>query len=336
MLSIALPKAPKYESIDKNSGRFIIEGCYPGYGTTIGNSLRRALLSSLPGSAITAIKIKGVTHEFTTIKGVKEDVVQIILNLKQVRFKLSGVDEATVFLKAKGEKEVTAKDIKSDSGVEVVNPDQIIANLTASSASLEMELTVKRGLGFLPVEQQQREEKEIGTIAVDAIYNPVRRVNFKVDNMRVGKRTDYDKITMEIVTDGSVTPQDAYKQATKVLIRQFEAVAELYREGQDDELNEMPAEFDEEKSDVAQSESIVDEDAKVLEEEFGGVDATMGSLGLSTRTLNILAANNINKVSEIAIMTEEEILKLEGMGEKGIKEIKKAIGSLGITLKSAE
>ena len=336
MLSIALPKAPKYENIDENLGRFTIEGCYPGYGTTIGNSLRRALLSSLPGSAVTAIKIKGVTHEFTTIKGVKEDVVQIILNLKQVRFKLSGVDEATVFLKVKGEKEVTAKDIKGDSEVEVVNPSQTIANLTSSTATLEMELTIKRGLGFLPVEQQQRDEKEIGTIAVDAIYNPVKRVNFKVENMRVGKRTDYDKITLDVLTDGSVTPQEAYEQAVKILIGQFEAVAKPREEGQDDFPSEMSAEFEERGEEAVQGEFVDKEEEVTLEDELSGGDATMGSLDLSTRTLNILAANNLNKVSEIAKMTEEEVLSLDGMGEKGIKEIKKAIGGLGVTLKSAK
>lgn len=321
MLSVSLPTSPQFEEIDKNTGRFTIKGCYPGYGTTLGNSIRRVLLSSLPGNAAVSVKIKGITHEFTTVKGVMEDAVQIILNLKSVRFKLNGVQEATIFLKAKGEKEVTAKDFKTTSEVEVVNPEQYIATLTSSSAELDMEVKVEQGLGYVPVEQQEREEKEIGTIAIDAVYTPIKRVNFLIENMRVGKRTDFDKITLDIVTDGSITPEDAYTQAVEILMSQYNAIATIGGKEEAEEEEETPAE--EEK-----------EEKEAKEEEQSEVEVS--ELNLSTRTQNVLEAADVKTVSQIAAMTEEELSELEGMGEKGIKEIKKAIGGLGITLQAGE
>lgn len=221
MHTIALPSKPKYTEIAKNHGKFEIGGCYPGYGSTLGNALRRVLLSSLPGAAIRSVKIKGVSHEFSTIPGVMEDVVQIILNLKQVRFR-SHTDEAvTVTLKSKGEGVVTGKDIKCPSSVEVVNPDQVIATLSDKKTELEMDIVVDRGLGYVAVETREDEEREIGEIAIDAIYTPVKRVNYEVENMRVGKRTDYDKITLEVVTDGSLSPEEAFKQSVTILVDQF-------------------------------------------------------------------------------------------------------------------
>lgn len=322
MLSVTLPNAPQFEEIEKNAGRFIIKGCYPGYGTTLGNSLRRALLSSLPGNAAVSVKIKGITHEFTTVKGVKEDAVQIILNLKHVRFKLSSVDEATIFLKVKGEKEVTAKDFKTTSEVEVVNPDQKIASLTSASSELDLEVKVERGLGYVPVEQQEREEKEIGTIAIDAVYTPIKRVNFTIDNMRVGKRTDFDKIVMDVFTDGSITPQDAYTQAVEILMAQYNSIAAL-----EDIEKEVEAEVEvvekKEKKDKVKKEEKNDEGA-------------VPDLNLSTRTQNVLDAAGVKKVDALVALTEDELRNLDGMGDKGIKEIKKAIGSLGYTLQAAE
>lgn len=321
MFSVSLPKAPKYEQLDNNTGRFIIEECYPGYGTTLANSLRRVLLSSLGGSAVISAKIKGVTHEFTTLKGVMEDMVQVILNLKQVRFKLHGVESAVATLKVKGERAVTAADIKGTSEVEVVNPTQHIATLTSSAAELEIEMKIEKGLGYIPVEQQIREEKEIGAIAIDAIYTPVRRVNFVIDNMRVGKRTDYDKITLDIVTDGTISPEEAYTQAVKILLDQFSSIAGMGAE------------------EVALEETAVESPIEVKAEVLAqAAPITVGveNLKLSTRTSNVLEANNIMTVDQISAMTEVELRDLEGMGEKGIKEIKKAIGTLGITLKSEE
>ncbi len=318
---MSLPQKPKYTPISDNSGKFEILGCYPGYGMTIGNALRRVLLASLKGTAITSVKIKGISHEFSTIDGVMEDAVQIILNLKKVRFKMYGDEPVKVSLKSKGEGKITAKDIKCPSSVEVVNKDQVIATITDKKVELEMEMEVSSGLGYVPIEQQERLEKEIGVIAIDAIYTPIRRVNYVVENMRVGKRTDYNKITLEIETDGSITPEEAFKKAVEILVEQFsvlggievsEEVAEVKKGGEKEDIVEIP-----------EAEEAVDPmKTKVADLK-----------GLSTRTLNVLEANKIVKVKDIVNNSEEELRELEGMGEKGIKEIKKAIGEFGITLK---
>ncbi|MBP7822334.1 MAG: DNA-directed RNA polymerase subunit alpha [Candidatus Moranbacteria bacterium] len=224
MHTISLPQEPKYTELSPSHGKIEILECYPGYGTTLGNAIRRVLLSSLEGAAVTSVKIKGVTHEFTTMPGVMEDMVQIILNLKQVRFRMESEEPMTISLKSKGEGKVTAGDFKVSTGLEIVNPDQIIATLSDKKAEIDMEVEVARGIGYIPVEQQER-EKEIGTIAIDAIYTPVKRVNFEVENMRVGKRTDYDKITIEIMTDGSIAPDGAFNKAVDILMSQFSALA---------------------------------------------------------------------------------------------------------------
>ncbi len=218
------------EGVDK--GTITIEGCYPGYGSTLGNSLRRVLLSSLPGAAIVSVKIKGVKHEFSTIPGVLEDVVQIILNLKKIRLRSNSDELIKATLKAKGEKVVTASDFKVSSEVEIVSKDAVVATLTDKKAELDMEVEIVRGIGYVPVEQQIREEKEVGMIAVDAIYTPVRRVNFTVENMRVGKRTDYEKVILDIETDGSVTPKEAFDYSVGILIDQFSFLAQ--KDGESD------------------------------------------------------------------------------------------------------
>ncbi len=234
MQTITSPQQPKYTEIAVNHGKFEILGCHPGYGTTLGNALRRVVLSSLAGAAARSVKIKGVSHEFSTIDGVMEDVVQIILNLKQVRFKLHGGDEneiVKVTLKNKGEGVVTAGMIKVSSNVEVVNPDQVIATVTDKKTDLEMEIEIDRGLGYVPVESRERDdEREIGVIAIDAIYTPVKRVNYEVENMRVGKRTDYDKITLEIVTDGSISPVEAFEKSVAILVGQFTSLTQMGKE----------------------------------------------------------------------------------------------------------
>jgi DNA-directed RNA polymerase subunit alpha len=238
MQTINSPEQPKYTELAKNHGKFEILGCYPGYGTTLGNALRRVVLSSLAGAAVRSVKIKGVSHEFSTIEGVMEDVVQIILNLKQIRFKMHGEENEVVkvTLKSKGEGVVTAASIKAPSNVEVVNPDQVIATVTDKKTELEMEIEVDRGLGYVPVESRERDdEREIGVIAIDAIYTPVKRVNYEVENMRVGKRTDYDKITLEIVTDGSVTPVEAFEKSVSILVGQFSSLTQVEKEGKEAE-----------------------------------------------------------------------------------------------------
>ena len=223
---IAIPQKPEYVSLGENHGKFEILGCYPGYGTTLGNALRRVLLSSLEGAAIRSVKITGVTHEFTTIPGVMEDVVQILLRLKQIRFRLHGDEPVKIALKVKGDRVVTAKDFKVPSNIEIVDGDQMIATITDKKTELEMEVEIDRGVGYVSVEARDREEREIGVIAVDSIYSPVKRVNYEVENMRVGKRTDYDKITLEIVTDGSITPEEAFTKSVAILIDQFTALSE--------------------------------------------------------------------------------------------------------------
>ncbi|HPN96793.1 MAG TPA: DNA-directed RNA polymerase subunit alpha, partial [Candidatus Moranbacteria bacterium] len=227
MQSISLPQKPKFKEIGENAGKFEIEGCYPGYGTTLGNAVRRVLLSSLPGAAITSVKVKGIKHEFSTIPNVLEDVIQIILNLKQVRFKSYKDEPVKVSLKAKGEKKVTASSIECPSDVEVVNKDAHIATLTSSKGEIEIEMEVGNGIGYIPVEQQEREKKEVGVIAMDAIYTPIKRVNYTIENMRVGKRTDFEKINLEITTDGSITPQEAFSKAVTILVDQFTTILSL-------------------------------------------------------------------------------------------------------------
>lgn len=321
MKKISIPQKPRYSEIAPDSGRFEIQGCYPGYGATIGNALRRVLLSSLGGSAITTVKIKGVSHEFSTIPGVKEDIIQVILNLKKIRFKMHSEEPVRVSLVFKGEGEITAKDIKCPSSIEVVSSDQIIATVTDKKAEIEMEMEVSQGLGYVPVEQQIREGKEIGVIAIDAIYSPVRRVNYTVENMRVGKRTDYDKVTLEINTDGSISPQDAFMQACQILVEQFSSVAEIFSGAED-----VPEE-------IGGGAALLEE----KEEKKEQVDATEIKItdlkNLSTRTLNVLQESKISKIKDIVKLTEEELKNLEGMGSKGIKEIKKSIGDFGLTLK---
>jgi len=216
---LPLPNPPKIIKKKENFAQFVIEALYPGYGITIGNSLRRVLLSSLPGAAITQIKIKGVQHEFSTIPGVLEDVVEIMLNLKQLRFKLYTDEPQIATLNVKGEKEVKGGDFKVPSQVEIVNKDFHIATLTDKKATLEMEALIERGLGYEPVERRKKEKLEIGVIPLDAIFTPIRKVNYRVENMRVGERTDFDRLFFEIETDGTITPEEAIAEASNILIK---------------------------------------------------------------------------------------------------------------------
>ncbi len=224
MSIISTPQEIKYTEGKGNSGTIEILGCYPNYGSTVGNSVRRVLLSSIEGAAVTAVKIKGVSHEFSAVEGIMEDVVQVILNLKQIRFRVHSEEAVKVSLKVKGEVDVTATDIETSSDVEVVNPKQHIATITDKKVGLEMEITVEKGIGYVPVEQQENREKDLGLIAIDAVYTPVKRVNYKVENMRVGKRTDYEKVVLEVVTDGSLTPKEAFDKSVGILVEQFKSL----------------------------------------------------------------------------------------------------------------
>lgn len=324
-MQISLPQKPYYKEIDEKSGLFEIEGCYPGYGTTLGNALRRVLLSSMSGAAITSVKIKGVKHEFSTIPGVSEDVIQIILNLKQVRFKLFSDETIAVSLKVKGDKAVTAGMIKCPSNVEVVNSDLHIATITDPKGEMEMEMEISGGIGYVPVEQQEREKKEVGVIAVDAIYTPVKKVNYTISNMRVGKRTDFEKISLEIATDGSITPQEAFSKAVEILVDQFSVLKSLKDGAEEKEEKVEEKEDDEEKKDEVKEEAPDPKKIKLAELK-----------SLSTRTLNVLENGGLEKVGDIVKLTEDQMGALEGMGAKGIKEVKKAIGDFGLNLKKAE
>ena len=321
-MQITLPKKPTFISVDAKTANFEIDGCYPGYGTTLGNTLRRVLLSSLSGAAIVSVKIKGVDHEFSTIANVAEDVIQIILNLKQVRFKLHGEDNMKVSLKVKGEKKVTAADIKCPSNVEVVNKDAYIASITSAKGEMEMEIEISAGIGYVPVEQQIREKKEVGVIAIDAIYTPIRRVNYTISNTRVGKRTDFEKISLEVSTDGSIAPEEAFSRAVEILVEQFSQLKELGKAGK---VKKEEVVAEEEKV-----EEIGEEAADPLKIEVSELKS------LSTRTLNVLEKAKIKTVDDIITLNETELSELDGMGAKGIKEIKKATGDFGLNLKKSE
>lgn len=225
MEKFPLPDKYEIKKINLNQADIIVEPCYPGYGTTLGNALRRVLLSSLPGAAITAIKIKGISHEFSTLPGVKEDMVEIILNLKKLCFKLHNVNEAKAFLKVKGEKKVKAKDIKTTSEIEVINSEAEIMTLTAKDAEVDMELILKTGRGYLPVESVEKRKFQLGTIAIDAIFTPIKGVNYRVENVRVGQMTNYDRLILTVITDGVITPDEALKSAAEILVDHFAKIA---------------------------------------------------------------------------------------------------------------
>ncbi|MEK7087493.1 MAG: DNA-directed RNA polymerase subunit alpha [Patescibacteria group bacterium] len=323
-INISLPKAPKLiEQISKNRAIFEIEDLYPGYGVTLGNSLRRVMLSSLPGAAVTSVKIKDVNHEFSTIPGVLEDIVEIILNLKQVRFKVYSEEPQTITLKAKGEKQVLAGDIKLVSQVEIANPGALIAKLTSKNASLEMEIQVEKGLGYSELETRKKDKQEIGSIAVDAIFTPIKMINYEIEDMRVGDKTNYNRLKFDIETDGTLSPQDALTNAAQILIEQFKVIT-------------IPVS---KASKIEKKEYLPEDMAKKVDEKKEEEDITKNKiedLKLSNRTQNILLNNHIKTVSGVLRLKEKDLLQFEGLGNKAVKEIKKAIGKLGLTLKSEE
>ncbi len=312
---ISLPIPPKVIRQEDNEAVFEIEGLYPGYGLTLGNALRRVLLSSLPGAAVVSVKIKGADHEFSTIPFIIEDVVELILNLKEIRFKIYGNDPQTISLKAKGEKEVKAGDFEAPSQVEIVNPGQHIATLTDRRANLEMEAVVEKGWGYVPTEARRKEKLAVGNIAVDAIFAPIKKINYEVENMRVGDRTDYNRLRIHIETDGTISPEEALKQAAKILVNQFGALAES-------EEIEGPEEDGAVASAKPKKEEAPEEAKTRIED-----------MKLSLRTVNALAKNGIRTAGGLSRYAEKGLAELEGMGEAGIKEIKKALKKLGLGLK---
>ena len=311
--NVTLPSKPKIVSENGNSGMYEIANLYPGYGHTLGNSLRRIILSSIPGVAITTVKIAGTDHEFSTLAGVKEDVINIILNLKKIRFKTTTDEEQTVELSVKGAKDVTAGDIKVPGQVEVLNPTQHIATLTDKNAELKIEMKLRRGLGFVPKEVIQKDKVEIGNIALDAIFTPIRRVNYEVENMRVGDRTDFNKLTLSIETDGSLSAHEVLEKSIHVMIEQLKAIVGF----------QEPTATNEKES----GES----DEKEADSEF--LKTRIESLDLSVRTTNALTNANIRTVGGLAKKKEKDLGDIDGLGAKGISEIKKMLADNGITLK---
>ncbi len=320
---IPLPSKPKIISEEGNRAVFEIEGLYPGYGQTIGNSLRRVLLSSLKGAAVTSVKISGVGHEFSTIEGMKEDVVDLILNLKQVRFRLHEEGPFSVTLSVSGEKEIKGKDFKAPSQVEVVTPDMHIATLTSKKSKLEIEVVVESGLGYVPVEARTKEKVEVGVIALDAAFSPVRHVRYEVENMRVGDRTDYNLVRFDIETDGSIGPREAFMSAAGILVEQFGALSEGFAE--------VPALPQERATGRQESEMEGEEHGSAPEEAV--LKVKLDELKFSSRTLNALREAGIKTVGGLTRKKEPTLRQIDGLGDKGIQEIKKALGNFGITLK---
>jgi len=305
---IPLPSQIKLvEEKDKNTAVFEIEGLYPGYGVTIGNSLRRVLYSSLEGAAVTKVKVKGVQHEFSTIPGIQEDAIELCLNLKKLRFKVFSLEPQKVSLKVKGEKEIKGADFTLPSQVELVNKDVHIATSTLKSITFEMEIEIAKGTGYVPSELRDKEKLGVGEMSLDAIFAPVRRVAFHVKDMRVGDRTDYNKLRIEIETDGTITPKEALAQACDILISHFSLIR---------------GEFEEKKKEVK----------KEKKKEVSLSENKIEDLKLSTRTINALEKNSIKTIAGLLKKKGDNFSSIEGLGDKGVEEIKKALKKLKIDL----
>lgn len=310
MIEIVKPTITK--EIDENGhyGKFVVEPLERGYGTTLGNCMRRILLSSLPGAAITSVKIDGILHEFSTIPGVKEDVTEIILNLKRLAVRINGDENKRAIINAVGPKEVTAADIIVDADTEIFNPDLHIATL-ADNATLVMEMNLTSGRGYVPAEQNKKENTPIAEIPVDSIFTPVKKVNFMVDNTRVGQVTDFDKLTLELWTDGSITPEEGVSIGAKIMQEHLNLFIGL-------------------GSDVDEMEFMIekDEDRKVK-----ALEMTIEDLELSVRSFNCLKRASINTVEELTQRSEEDMMKVRNLGMKSLVEVKNKLAELGLSLK---
>ena len=299
--SVVLPSNARAVKEEDNKGTYEIDGLYPGYGHTFGNSLRRILLSSMPGAAVTRVKVEGASHEFATLPGVLEDMITILLNIKQLRFKMHGDESQIATIEAKGAKDIKGKDIKCPTQLEVLNKDHHIATLTDKNARFMAELTLEKGIGFVPSEELMKDKVSVGTLVLDAIFTPIRRANYEVENMRVGDRTDYNRVRLFIETDGSLTPREALKHALAIMKQQIEKIEII--EGEP----EKKAEYDE---------------TNLFE-----------TMKLSARVKNALLEAGVNSPEVLAAKSKEELLALDGVGEKAISEISKALKKLGLSLK---
>ncbi len=327
---IILPSKPRIVSEEENKGVYEIDGLYAGYGYTLGNALRRVLLSSLPGVAATSAKIEGINHEFSTIPGVKEDIILIMLNLKQLRFKMHGDEPQTITLSAKGQKKVTAKDFFAPSQVEILNKDLPIATLTSKDASLKIEITVEKGLGYVPREVLQKEKVEIGNLVLDAIFTPIRRVNYEVENMRVGERTDYNRLRFVIETDGSISPREALEKSISITIKQLQAIVGI--EEQEDQLaeetSEAPTGASEEKESVLEKK----EEGKPAIE-ANTLKTRIEDLDLPQRVLSSLSDAGIRTIGGLTRKKEEDLMTIEGIGRKAVDQIKDSLAKFNLDLK---
>lgn len=322
--NVTLPSKPRVVSEEELTGIYEIDSLYPGYGHTLGNSLRRIVLSSLPGAAITSVKIEGVNHEFSTLEGVREDIITILLNLKKVRIQMLTDEPQTLKLNTKGAKKITAGDLELPGQVTVLNSDLHIAELTDKNSSLDIELTVERGLGYISKEVLQKDKVDIGVIALDAIFTPIRRVNYEVENMRVGDRTDFNRLRILIETDGTILPREALERAIEIMINQLKAVIGFKEE-------EIEVDQAESEGGLAEGTEEIMPQKEEVDAEF--LKTRIESLDLSARTVNALSNANIRTVGGLARKNEEDILAFEGLGTKGLQEIKRALSNFGIILK---
>jgi len=314
MVEIERPRIECLESPEEDSyGKYVIEPLERGYGTTLGNSLRRILLSSLPGTAVTTVKIAGIQHEFSTIPGIKEDVTEIILNIKGIVARLHAERTKTVYIEASGECIVTAGDIRADGEVEVLNPDLHIATLSAD-ASLSMELTIDHGRGYVSAERNKLQQPIIGVIPIDSIYTPVQKVNYNVENTRVGNVTDFDKLTLEVWTDKTITARDAVSLGAKILCDHFTLFTDL--------------------SDSIGNQSTVVEKAEAQRDKV--LEMTIEELDLSVRSFNCLKRVNINTVEDLISKTEDDMIKVRNLGRKSLEEVIHKLAMMGLSLKSEE
>ncbi|MFO7266156.1 MAG: DNA-directed RNA polymerase subunit alpha [Bacillota bacterium] len=313
MLDIQKPRIEVEETGDENYGRFVIEPLERGYGITLGNSLRRILLSSLPGAAVTSIRIDGVLHEFSTVPGVVEDVTDIVLNIKELVLKLHGDGPATLRLEAEGEGPVTAADIEHGPDVEILNPDLHIATLD-KGGRLSMEMTVEKGRGWVPAERNKKDNQPIGVIAVDSIFSPVRKVNYEVHNTRVGQVTDYDQLILEVWTNGSIRPDEAVSVAAKILIEHLQLFVNLTEAA--DNLEVLV------KKDETPKDRIL--------------SMTIEELDLSVRSYNCLKRAGINTVEELIKKTEADMLKVRNLGKKSLQEVKEKLAQYGLSLRQPD
>ena len=314
MIEIEKPKIETVEiSEDAKYGKFVVEPLERGYGNTLGNSLRRILLSSLPGAAVTSIQIDGVLHEFSTVEGVVEDVASIILNVKKLALKIYSDEEKVIEIVVKGDGSVTAADITHDSDVEILNPDLYIATI-AKNGHLRMRMYAQRGRGYTPADQNKREDLPIGVIPIDSIYTPVSRVNFQVENTRVGQNSDYDKLSLDVWTDGSIGPKEAISLGAKILTEHLNIFVGMTNEAQTAEI---------------MVEKEEDQKEKVLE-------MTIEELDLSVRSYNCLKRAGINTVLELANKSEDDMMKVRNLGRKSLEEVKHKLEELGLGLRKED